>query len=129
MGTWGTQPFENDAALDIKSEWNDTKNITVLEGALDVVLCTDNSEYLDSMDAETSIAAVSLLLRENLSIDRKKRTDLLKKSAEVLSRTLKNSELHETWSETESFSEWLKSITNLMQQINDQLQKNESDSR
>lgn len=123
MGTWGTQPLENDAALDLKSEWEDSKNIALLEEALDVVLGMETQDYLDAMDAETAIGAVSIILTEKLIINDEKRIELLQKSAAVLGRTLENSELQETWSETASFGDWLQSITNLMQDITIQLQK------
>jgi hypothetical protein len=125
MGTWGTQPLENDPALDLKGDWEDSGDLSVLTEALDLVLETEENDVVDAMDAEAAIGAISIILSGEVVTSTETKTELLQKSAAVLGRVVENSELQELWAETESLGDWLQSITNLMQQIVEQLQQNE----
>ncbi len=122
MGSWGTAPLENDGALDLKSEWDETKDVLVLESALDSVLSLKAKSYLDAMDGEAGIAAVHIIVNQVTELHNDQLKILLKKSAVVIGRVLENSELQELWSETDSFGDWLTNITQLMQQITEKLQ-------
>lgn len=125
MGAWGTQPFDNDGALDLKGDWEDTHDIAVLEEALDTVLAAEAEEYIDAMDGEAAIAAVHIIVTELQELPSEQYTNLLQKSAGVLGRLVENSEIKDLWMETESFGDWLTSITELMQMIVAKLQSNE----
>lgn len=122
MGSWGTQPLENDGALDLQSEFTDTQDITVLDSALETVLAISSNDYLDAIDAEMGVAAVYLILQNILSLNLDNQRTLLQKTAAVLGRVIENSELQELWAETESYGDWLDSITSLMQQVLERLQ-------
>lgn len=121
MGAWGTKPLDNDGALDLKTEWDDTNDIEVIENALDTVLSGDAEEYIDVIDGESAIAAVYIVVNDVTEIPNVQYTALLQKSAGVLGRLVENSELKDVWAETESFGDWLSGIVELMKQITEKL--------
>lgn len=58
MGTWGSGPFENDAAADWAADLDDADDLTL---ALDALERVRSSEYVDADDASTAIAAAEVV--------------------------------------------------------------------
>lgn len=106
MGTWGTKPFENDDALDLIEEFEESGDITLLSSAIEKVL---KSEYIEAPDASEAIAAAELIRTvESIS------EDIKQKSRKVVRRILDDSELRELWTEAGELDEWKKDTEHLM---------------
>ena len=125
MGAWSHEPFGNDDANDWAYGLEDTKDLSLIEVALDRVLQTDG--YLEAPEASEAVAAVEVLakiLGKGTQSDAyTKKVDawvksvsigpspiLLSKAHQALARILEeDSELCELWSEGDS-AEWVASI-------------------
>ena len=64
-GSWGTKPFENDGALDLKDEWEESGNLSVLEYALDTIMANKEDSVIDAIDAEAAIASANIIVNIN----------------------------------------------------------------
>jgi len=125
MGAWSHEPFGNDDANDWAYGLEDTKDLSLVEGAIDRVLQTNG--YLEAPEASEAIAAVEVLAKllgkgtqsdaytEKVdewvkSISLRPSPSLLAKANQALERILgEDSELCELWSESDS-TEWAASI-------------------
>ncbi len=125
MGAWSHEPFGNDDANDWSYGLEDTKDLSLIEAALDRVLQTDG--YLEAPEASEAIAAVEVLAKllgkgtqsdaytEKVgewvnSVSLKPSQSLLSKAQQSLARILgEDSELCELWSEGDN-TEWVASI-------------------
>lgn len=115
MGTWGHTPLENDSAQDLLGNFNDAKNIAVLEQALDAVINLKSDQYLEAPEAEQAVAASQVI--RDLSADDLKEEDrsrLTEKSAKALKRVLENSELKELWTEAPEYKDWIAAVEKLI---------------
>lgn len=93
MGAWGHKPLENNGALDLFDEFKETKDISILEQALDKVIGED--EYIEAPEAEEALAAIHIILYEEIKIERENLEKLLNKSGLVIGKIIENSELKE----------------------------------
>ena len=129
-GTFGTESFSNDAALDWVANELKPGGQKAIERAIRVV--TKTTEYLEAPEACKAIAACEVLAAaqgragSNLPKDvlelAKKLTsnqgDALRKEAvAAIERILKDSELKGLWSETPKYEEWRKSVLQLKARI------------
>lgn len=115
MGTWGHNPIENDDASDFVANFNESKEISILESAFDSVCKLKDDEYLEAPAAQEAVAAAHLLGGlDDSQIKSDDKTRLKQKSDIALKRILKNSELKELWAESPGYDEWTKSVEALM---------------
>lgn len=61
MSAWGTGPFENDDALDLVGEINDSEPDAVAELLTDILSVPDTDEELDEVEGTEAYAAAALL--------------------------------------------------------------------
>lgn len=61
MGAWGTGPFENDDALDLVGEINDSEPDAVGELLTDILDVPDPDEEMDEVDGTEAYAVAALL--------------------------------------------------------------------
>lgn len=61
MGAWGTGPFENDDAMDLVGEINDSEPDAVAELLTDILTVPDPDEDLDEIDGTEAYAVAALL--------------------------------------------------------------------
>ena len=61
MGAWGTGPFENDDALDLVGEINDSEPDAVAELLTDILSVPEPDEDIDEVDGTEAYAAAALL--------------------------------------------------------------------
>jgi hypothetical protein len=130
MGTWSIEPFGNDTACDWSYQFLESKDLSVVEAALDAVLDA-NAEHLEDDSATEAIAAVEILAKV---LGRGTQTDsytedidewiqahpqhpsgeLLQKAKRALTRiTAPGSELLGLWEEGGDATEWLTSVKQL----------------
>jgi Domain of unknown function (DUF4259) len=62
MGAWGTGIFDNDTACDWAYSLEESRDLSVVESALDRVLSA-GADYLESPDAEEALAACEVVAR------------------------------------------------------------------
>lgn len=133
MGAWSHEPFGNDDASDWAVDLEDTKDLSLIEEALNDVLQAD--EYLDAPEASVAIAAIEVIAKllgkgtqtdaysEGIdewmkSISIKPSAALIAKANRVLERVLgEDSELRELWEEVGA-DDWLNSVNALRKAIN-----------
>lgn len=115
MGTWDYQPLENDEAQDLLADFNDSKDISVLEAPLDKVCSLPGGIYLEAPEAQQAVASAKILndLSES-DIKTEDRQRLIEKSVLALKRILSNSELKELWSDSSEYDDWVKSVQELI---------------
>jgi len=130
MGTWSTQAFGNDTAGDWAYGLVESKDLSLIEAALDTVLDA-GAEYLESPEAMEAIAAIEVLAK---CLGRGTQSDaytedvdawvaarklvppaaLLRKVGPVIDRILADdSELAELWAESEDASAWIEGVKRL----------------
>jgi len=132
MGAWSHEPFGNDDANDWAYGLDDTKDLSLIEAALDRVLQTGG--YLEAPEASEAVAAVEVLAKllgkgtqsdsytEKVdewvkSVSQRPSQSLLSKAQQTLSRILgEDSELCELWSEGDN-AEWVASIKALQSAV------------
>jgi len=115
MGTWGHKPLENDSAADFAGNFNDSKDISILERAFDKVNALKAEQYLEAPEAEEAVAATKIV--RDLSPDQIKEEDrnrLIEKSKSALRRILESSELKELWLESDEYKNWVTSVEALI---------------
>ncbi len=101
MGAWGFKPLENDDAADLSAEFADSKDISILERAIDQIVNLGEKEYLEAPEASMAIASASIIRTiPNLP------KELIEKSKKAVTRVLENSELKELWEESEEYDKW-----------------------
>ncbi len=127
MGTWSHEPFGNDTANDWTYELEETKDLSLIETALDNVL-EMGGDYLEAPTAEEAIGAVEVLAKllgrgtqsdaytEKVddwvkSIKQKPSPALLQKAQVAIGRILADdSELLELWMDSDDFEAWQASL-------------------
>jgi len=115
MGSWGYNPLENDDAQDLLGDFNKSKNIVILEKALDAVCYLSNDEYLQAPAAEQAIAAAHIIKDlSNPQINLETRARLNEKAERALRRVLEQSELKDLWAESPLYDEWTKAVRALL---------------
>jgi hypothetical protein len=115
MGAWGHKPLENDTALDLKGEFEESNNdIKVLERALDVVADLKDDQSVEASDAEAAIAAAQMIkdLRGNKT-EPEDRNRLTVKVDKALTKILANSEIKELWIDSPEYDKWVSSTKSL----------------
>lgn len=118
MGSWGYKPLENDVALDLQSNFNDSQNVSILETSLDKVLSLKESQYVEAPDAEEAIAAAYIIKKFSLEkLDRKERNRLNEKINKCAGKILAKSELKDLWFDSPDYGMWSESIKSLI--VND----------
>lgn len=133
MGAWSHEPFGNDDASDWAVDLEETKDLSLIEEALNNALETD--EYLDAPEASVAIAAIEVIAKllgkgtqtdaysEEIdkwvkSVSIKPNSALIAKANRVLERVLdEDSELRELWEEVGA-DDWLNSVNALRKAIN-----------
>lgn len=132
MGAWSHEPFGNDDANDWAYGLEDTKDLSLIEAALDRVLQADG--YLEAPEASEAVAAaevIAKLLGKGTQSDAYTRKidawvksvsvspseGLRSKAHQALARVMGDeSELRELWSEDDD-SEWVASIKALQSAV------------
>ncbi len=132
MGAWGVEAFENDDAVDFASEVKATKDLSVIEQALEAVLSTP--EYLEASVSSVGLAAADIVARvrgqfgqqdsytagvdawvrtRSLPVDER----MVTKARAVVERVrIEPSELLELWSEGDP-AEWLAVLDALKERL------------
>ncbi|RYG97568.1 MAG: DUF4259 domain-containing protein [Alphaproteobacteria bacterium] len=133
MGAWGSGSFDNDDAGDFLSDATESGDLSLLLEVFDNVLTS--TEYVEAPDATQAIVAAEIVAaalgRSTLAAQREEDLtrwlarirptidgELAGKARNALARILApNSELRELWEESEDFSDWQASVTELQQQL------------
>lgn len=127
MGTWSSDPFGNDTALDWAFSLEEVDDLSLIEETIQKVLDTGD-EYLEATVAEEAIVAADTVARlkgkfytrdaATQPIDGwvtkhrlKPSPELVKSCLTALDRILTDpSELKDLWSEGDDFEEWRSQI-------------------
>jgi hypothetical protein len=131
MGAWSHEPFGNDDAGDWISELEQSKDLSVVEAALNAVT-DDAEEYLQAPQCSTALAAAevvaALLGRPSTSLPAeavgwtsgrsRPSTSLVAKAKRAVSAVLETSELQELWAESEDYPQWQAGTKNLLARLN-----------
>lgn len=113
MGSWGHKPMENDTAADLLGEFNDSKDISVLEKSLDAVCELQDLDFLDGPTAEQAVAAASII-KDSSEVKPEDKARLRRKIEKALKRVMEKSELRNLWSESpDDYQKWIKSVEEL----------------
>jgi hypothetical protein len=134
MGAWGTGIFDNDTACDWAYLLEESKDLSVVEAALEKVLAVGPG-YLEAPDAEEALAAGEVVARlqgnfseknsytgtvdtwvaeNNLGVS----PGLARKSLAAIDRILSGpSEIVELWKESDEYGAWKACIDNLKSRI------------
>jgi hypothetical protein len=134
MTAWGPGSFDNDAAVDWAFECARTTDFLLTEAALDNLLAAEADE-IDAADAEEAVAAAEVIARaaggwgecsahsKHLDdwIERSGLTPgpaLLAKARRAVQR-IRNEpgELHDLWSDSDSFAQWRASLDGLLARL------------
>lgn len=137
MGAWGTGVFDNDTACDWTYELEKSRNLAVVEAALDKVL-SRGDEVVDASDAEEALAAAEVVARllgrwgERNSYTRTADTwvtrmarlrpsrALTRKALDAIDRILgAPGELQEAWNTPELLERWRAGVLELRGRIED----------
>jgi len=134
MGTWATDAFGNDYAMDWAQDLQEYKTLELVETTLDNVIDSTEAE-LEAPFAAEALAALEVIARllgkpgaddpATAEVDewvercKKKITPpLLEKAALAFGRiTAENSELHQLWQESEHFADWQADVADLRQRV------------
>jgi hypothetical protein len=134
MGSWSTDSFGNDEACDWAYELESSKDLSVVESALDRVLEVED-DYLEAPDASQAIAAVEAIARlqgnwgrrdsysETVDswVEKVKLTPskaAAAKAHQVLDRILSEpSELLELWQESDELDAWRAAVKDLRARV------------
>ena len=108
MGTWGYKALENDDALDLLAEYEDTNSVSVLTEAIQTIVSKSDEECVDSTKAASAVAAAQIILDNNLAVIDKSVVKI------VLERILNESELMDLWKESNDFDKWKTSVNFLI---------------
>lgn len=115
MGTWGHRPLENDSAADLSGNFDDSKDIGILERVFDAVNTLSANQHIEAPAAEEVVAAAQILRDLNGDdIKGEDRSRLMEKSNKALRRVLEKSELKDLWSESDEFKDWVASVKALI---------------
>jgi hypothetical protein len=119
MATWGYRNFDNDAAADFAEDFKDNPNEAVLLEALAAV--AEEEEHIDADAASEALAAAEIIAAvmgkpaQDLPVDLipvivKMNTDeseeLLELARGAVKAIIKESELQEHWSASDSADDW-----------------------
>jgi hypothetical protein len=146
MGTWGFGSFDNDAAVDLLAELMEEEGgATVLVFSIQAAANTPSDEYLDSEDAAETLVAMEFLAAQKgfppddfpgdakvwlgdndilaaesfIGGTRKEKekwlTALAIKALERIRGA--NSELNETWEDSEEYQDWLGVLDGLRERL------------
>ncbi|WP_300756203.1 DUF4259 domain-containing protein [Janthinobacterium sp.] len=134
MGTWATDAFGNDYAMDWAQDLQEYKTLELVETTLDNVIDSTEAE-LEAPFAAEALAALEVIARllgkpgaddpATAEVDewvercKKKITPpLLEKAALAFGRiTAENSELRQLWQESEHFADWQADVADLRQRV------------
>jgi uncharacterized protein DUF4259 len=127
MGTWGSEAFENDHAMDWAYDLEQTSDLSLIKDALERVTRRAD-EYPDASDCDLAVAAAEIVAALNnnpsqnlpekvadwisqnpLKVDGK----LIALAHRAVARVKTDSELKELWDETGDADEWYQSIDDL----------------
>ncbi|HEY9427959.1 MAG TPA: DUF4259 domain-containing protein [Gemmatimonadaceae bacterium] len=128
MGTWGTEIFANDDAMDWIATLEDTDDIGVVERALSTV--NDANGYLEAPDCSVALAAaevVATILKKPgpdvpsevfewiARVGREMPPSLVDDARRAIDRVASDSELLELWEEAggPGLGEWRATLTEL----------------
>jgi Domain of unknown function (DUF4259) len=131
MGAWSYEPFGNDDAGDWLSELEQSKDLSVVEAALNAVT-DDAEEYLQAPQCSMALAAAevvaALLGRSSTSLPAeavgwtsgksRPSASLIAKAKRAVSAVLETSELQELWAESEDYPQWQAGTKNLLARLN-----------
>jgi len=130
MGTWSTDAFGNDTACDWTYELERTRDLTLLESALETIL-TAGEEYLEAPEAEEALAAAEVIARLQGNWGLRNAyseaadawveanplappAELVRKARAAIERILASpSELLELWQESDELDDWRQSVMDL----------------
>jgi hypothetical protein len=138
MGAWGWGSFENDEALDWVIDLEQSQDLSVIAGALDAILDSDD-DYLDATDCSMALAAAETVAalagrpepslpeevarwvqdRQTGSTQEGPLVDesLTAKAQQAIEAILSESELLELWEETDEFDRWQATVTDLLERL------------
>lgn len=131
MGAWSHEPFGNDDTGDWLSELEQSKDLSVVETAINAVT-DDAEEYLEAPQCSVALAAAEVvaallgfpstsLPEEAVGWTRGKSrpsAPLVAKAKRAVSAGLEASELQELWAESEDYSQWKAGAKNLLARLN-----------
>lgn len=112
MGTWGTGILENDAALDIKGDYEEENDVEVLEKVINNFAQSLESGP-DADECAEVLAAIHLWLESNAQVQ----PELIQNMILSVQYILDKSELKELWEESGEFNAWAKEIGLLMAKL------------
>ena len=134
MGTWATDAFGNDYAMDWAQDLHEYKTLELVETTLDNVIDSTEAE-LEAPFAAEALAALEVIARlqgqpgeddpataevdEWVAACKKKVTPpLLEKARLAFERiTAETSELRQLWQDSEHFAEWQADVTALRARV------------
>jgi hypothetical protein len=130
-GAWGTGSFDNDDALDWAAQCARSRDSKLVSAALNTVL---KSDYLEAPEASAAVAAAEVVaaalgraspkLPKELAVwvssqPNDSFTKLAPIAHKAVTRVLRGpkSELQELWKDSKDFSNWQKSMTELLARL------------
>ena len=134
MGTWATDAFGNDYAMDWAQDLHEYKTLELVETTLDNVIDSAEAE-LEAPFAAEALAALEVIARlqgqpgeddpataevdEWVAACKKKVTPpLLEKARLAFERiTAETSELRQLWQDSEHFADWQADVADLRQRV------------
>lgn len=116
MGTWGVKALDNDAALDLKGEYEDSGDINVLKETLVNFLALPESDR-DVDLCQEAVAVMHLWSESDVMPDQ----ELIQLSLQCLSYILDNSELKTMWEESNDISTWSSEMSDLSAKMADKI--------
>src|SRR5260370_9169105 len=115
MGTWIYNVLDNDEALDLLGEFNESMDISILEMVLDAVSRQKSTDSIEAPLAQRAIAAAKIISDLNEEqISTAKKDALLRKSDKALRRILETSELKGLWADSPEYDAWTKAVESLL---------------
>jgi hypothetical protein len=134
MGAWGPGSFDNDSACDWAYSLEESKDLSLVEAAMEKVLASGPG-YLEAPDSEEALAAIEVLarLKGNFGVrdaytegvdawvaknKLQVSPELTKKALVTIERILSEpSEIVELWHESGEFDDWKRNVEDLKLRI------------
>lgn len=133
MGAWGVLVFDDDDANDWAYGLDDVHDLSLVESAFDAI--EEANDYLEAPEASNALAACEVLARLNgkpgyknsytEKVDEwvaahplKPSDELMKRANAAIDRILgENSELKDSWKDSDKKASWLASVEDLRQRL------------
>lgn len=127
MGTWDTDSFDNDDAMDFISELSESEDIEVLREAFEAVVDLPADDYLEAPECHVAIAAAEIVaamrgapsahmpeeVGEFITRVKVRDEELATLAIASVERIRTGSELQELWEESDECADWLEALDEL----------------